>query len=394
MNETLYTQLEKRFQKLDKRSTKYRFDIEKDIEWNRIDEKGRYFSDTWLRNSAINVANIKKRPDILEYVEVLFAFNMTKTFHLFETDVVQWEPEINQANAVTQSFRMLVEEEVKHVKMFERYETKLSEMYPDIAKNTDKILDKVLADFQEKQQDRNRYETDRQYHYALWLYIMFFEEYTVWFDTSLTELKGQVQPCWKQVHHCHRLEEIQHVITDKAYIDSLEISYEEKMLVSEKLIKDVLKLFQDTHNAIYYIVTNKFPNESIYSTEFLENSRFVDVVVHASFSQTRSVAPYFDELAKKSDSIKKQEKSKTQNININFVEVTRKVLAELIDCSVDKIDKDVPFPLLGLDSLGHLMLASELEKITNTKVVNNIPYVCNTIEKLNSYFEAKDSIKP
>ena len=381
----LYENLNKYTAKLDKRNTKYQFDLEKDIEWARVNEKGRYFSDEFLRHQWINVDALKSDPQALEYHEWALALFICDKFASLEETVLEWSDRVSKVKAETRSLELLEMEEVKHIALFRRYADKLAAMHPDKAEAVREIWVQSENDFHSVFKQRQQYETDLHYHYSIWLGILHFEEFTLWIDESLKDVGDDLQVTWKQAHYCHRREETQHVLTDLAYIQALEASFEQRQLWSMDFFNQAFGIYAREYSDLIALTEERFPHLrgclSIPQDKWKE--KFTDLFSHRLFSRSRSIAPYIDSQIEK----QKQNSSTVHHLpeENELRDSLQDILSRLLKCKKQEIALDEGFDALGLDSLGHLSLAAELEQCFGYQVTGEIIHRHTSINALTDY---------
>jgi len=234
--------------------------------------------------------------------------------------------------------------------------------------------------------DPSNYENSIHCHYTVWLGILYFEEHTLWVDEVLSGLGGSVQKTWKQAHYYHRREETQHVLTDQAYIYSLGIRYEERFRWSKSFFQKIFTKISHETDDLIRLVEIKFPDLTIHLSNSQEEmtKRLVQRLSHRLFKGTRSVAPYIDSLLSGNSSTKIEEVQGNVDIE-DGKEWLRKILANILDCSQSEIPFDEEFTRLGLDSLGHLSLASEIEHQFDIGTKSTVAFRYPTINSLAEY---------
>jgi len=384
----LYPNIAGALTKLDKRNTNYRFDLEQDIDWLRTHEKGRYFPDSFLVNTGVDLALLKTHPEAFAFYEWALALIICRRFVVLEEAVLVWGAQIRDVDAETRSLELLEIEEAKHIELFRRYTEILAALHPHEAKELQTVRYVTLQAFIDWMLNAHNFQSTTEHHYMVWLGILFFEEYTVWIDEILKELGSDVQPSWKQAHACHRREEVQHVLTDYAYIQALGTSHEQRRLWSENFFSEnISALSQECHELIALTQT-RFPE--------IQQPLAMPVAGNALaflrdrvFARTRLVAPFAAFLAGFEDSeiapcacpVSDPEQFSAWLLN---------TLAGLLREDALKIPGDASFSQLGLDSLGHFRLASALEKQLGYSVPSNIAHSYSSIDALVSYFTARN----
>ncbi|HEY8037854.1 MAG TPA: AMP-binding protein [Methylobacter sp.] len=382
----LYPNIVNALTKLDKRNTHYRFDLDQDIDWHRIHESGRYFPDSFLVNTGVDLTLLKTHPEAFAFYEWALALIICRRFVVLEEAVLVWGGQIRDIDAETRSLELLEIEEAKHIELFRRYTEILAAVHPHEAKELQTVRYVTLQEFLNWMLNTRNFQSTTEHHYMVWLGILFFEEYTVWIDEILKKLGSDVQPAWKQAHSCHRREEIQHVLTDYAYIQALDTSHEQRRLWSENFFtQNINALSQECHELIA-LTQARFPE--------IQQPLAMPVVGNALaflrdrvFARTRLVAPYAEFLAGSGDSANAPCACPVSDSE-QFTAWLHNTVAGLLQEDALKIPSAANFSQLGLDSLGHFSLASALEKQLGYSIPSNIAHSHSSIDALVNYFTA------
>ncbi|MCG8337822.1 MAG: condensation domain-containing protein, partial [Proteobacteria bacterium] len=326
--------------------------------------------------------------DALDYFEWALALLTCRQFVILEEAVLFWGNVLREVKAETESLFMLESEEKKHIELFKKYSRLLAEIKPDVADDLNRIKGIPRKEFLDWVLDPTQYQSLQEYHYTAWLGVLMFEEYTVWIGENLRELKDDVQPTWKQAHACHRREEVQHVRTDYAYIQQLDIRFEERSLWSKKFFQKMIRVFEDEYRELISLVEVKFPHLNA-PLMLPPQGQVLTFLKHPIFRRTRSVAPYAELLCSGSE----------QKTDFSYLPYQNKkeltawlqiTLANLLDQNEKEISLTDSFSRLGLDSLDHLSLAAALEEKLGQVVPNNIAHEFTNIASLVEHFTDLD----
>ena len=108
-------------------------------------------------------------------------------------------------------------------------------------------------------------------HYLFWLNTAFFEEFTIYLYDLLNEEAKEIQPTWLQLHRCHKNEEVQHLVTDRVYIQRSPLSADERYQWSKAFclnleenfqqffcLDAVEKAMQEAHPGLHLVVRTAF----------------------------------------------------------------------------------------------------------------------------------------
>jgi myxalamid-type polyketide synthase MxaD len=225
-----YRDLAGRCARLDQRHLRYRFDLERDVCWDRLSEEGLLFGPSYLEALGLS-AELGSN----ETFQGALALATCEVFHELEALICRFSRDEAEALGPTRSVTLLCEEEEKHMELFRRFADGLRAERPALA-----------AECQEKFQDAfapsagllsHLHEDERfspaAFHYLFWINTLFFEELTVWLDDRLADDGERIQPTWRAVHRVHRQEEVQHIVTDAAHLEALDLDVAERRELSK-----------------------------------------------------------------------------------------------------------------------------------------------------------------
>jgi acyl transferase domain-containing protein/acyl-CoA synthetase (AMP-forming)/AMP-acid ligase II/NADPH:quinone reductase-like Zn-dependent oxidoreductase/NAD(P)-dependent dehydrogenase (short-subunit alcohol dehydrogenase family)/acyl carrier protein len=233
-----YVELAQTCADIERRSTRYQFDLERDVEWDRIDEPGLYIPLAWLRDLGFDVDALAARPDALDLLQWAMALQVCTIFELLEFGVIFFARDEADRLGHTRSVELLAAEEEKHIQLFRRYARHLRAQRPELAEQ----LTSLAAPGAEALRSVLHETALAQRHYVVWLNFLFFEEYTVHLDKRLRESEG-IQPTWRSAHAAHRREEIQHIATDVRYLRALDLDEAERRRISASFVEWLITNF-------------------------------------------------------------------------------------------------------------------------------------------------------
>ena len=293
-----YLELGARAARLEERSTRYRFDLERDVAWGRLDAPGLHFGPTYL--SALGVDLASGQGPAFQWA---FALSTCGVFHRLEELILAFAQAEGERLGATRSLQLLCEEEHKHLLLFARYAAHLR-AHPPAAAGPPAVarLDALLAadealvgDFAEEQPAAR--------HYLFWLNTLFFEELTVWLHEALLADRAQVQPAWLSLHLAHRQEEVQHVLTDAAYLEALALDPAQRAALSKRFL---FRLERGFDRFFGLLAAVQLARELDQAGGVLPAARpdlrglpLWQLLLGSSwFKRTREAAPYLQELAR------------------------------------------------------------------------------------------------
>nr|VFK16370.1 MAG: hypothetical protein BECKLPF1236A_GA0070988_101445 [Candidatus Kentron sp. LPFa]VFK31682.1 MAG: hypothetical protein BECKLPF1236C_GA0070990_101465 [Candidatus Kentron sp. LPFa] len=247
---SIYLPPSEKFQKLEARNTNYRFDLERDIRWKDIDSPGMYFTDEMLAMYGMDMSLLGSIKGLDATIQWAMAVYICEDFVALEEYVLRFFNEEQASGHLpgSRSVELFDEEEIKHVRMFRRLADALKAKRPDVAARFDKYLADSFKTVWWHGDHAGNYPSVAIYHFIIWLHAVFFEEYSLYLYDVLKQ-GDNIQPVWLSAHYAHMREETQHVITDMAYLDQLDLDEETRKqwgrwFIEKQLGKDGLIFIQ------------------------------------------------------------------------------------------------------------------------------------------------------
>jgi hypothetical protein len=232
----MYTGLVDHCAKIDKRSTKYQFDLERDIDWSAIGAPGTHFPPQFLADCGIDAEVLASTPAAAELFQWAFALATCNAFIEAERILLRVLHDQRDELAASRSVGLLADEEEKHILVFRRYADHLASQRPEHIRRFDELfarcrhvvsfdgveLPSDAASLKDQLQPM-QYPTDPVTAYFFWIAMLFFEEYTIFLQHRLEAGTG-IQPTWLSLNAAHRQEEMQHLPTNRELVRSLGLS--------------------------------------------------------------------------------------------------------------------------------------------------------------------------
>ncbi len=229
-----------RLDRLDRRATSYRFDLETDPCWSRADEPGEHAPPGLLRDLGIDPVALGEDVHRFDWV---FGAAVCRAFSLLESWVADFEEHERGRLRPSRSLSALMEEERKHIALFDRYAELL------LARHDRELFERCWAPTRRRLQQRYlrmRAQPDpAARHHGFWLNLLFFEEVTVYIDARMEAERDRVQPLWRSVHRLHRIEEVQHIVTDEAYLGAIHLEPARRDELSRYAMIGNIQIFHD-----------------------------------------------------------------------------------------------------------------------------------------------------
>ncbi|MCK6552395.1 non-ribosomal peptide synthetase, partial [Myxococcota bacterium] len=216
--------------RLDRRVTRYRFDLDADIPWAELAAPG-LFAGPHL-SSRLGLST-PLAPDDAEALQWCFAIVTARAFVALEGDVTDFVTTAG-ASRPSRSATLLVEEEHKHRAMFQRFADALAARRPAWTAELDAVWRPPVSWSALVEKAEVAHEDER--HWLVWLATLFFEEYTVWIHDALEADAALIQPAWLAAHECHDREEVQHALTDAAYLELLPVPEVERRRLAQAFL--------------------------------------------------------------------------------------------------------------------------------------------------------------
>jgi len=278
-----------KLEKLDNRSLSYQFDLESDIPWTELSQPGDYFSRPLLKRLGFDTERLVSDAVVMETCQWAMALATAKGFVRLEQDVVQFIEQGQAKVTPSKSSRLIVEEERKHIMMFQRLSEKLRADRPELGDVFDAAYQAPVS-FTFLQTQAHRFSAE-ELQWLYWLTTLFFEEYTIYFYHSLTEELAAIQPVWLAAHRCHRREEAQHLLTDVAYMEQLPLSAKKKKQLTTLFAYNLQTNFTSffTLDTWLNLQQKLFPGKDFLpkGIKLLDLGVYQDLLQHRHFRYTR-----------------------------------------------------------------------------------------------------------
>lgn len=295
----LYLDLPAALERLDRRNPEsYRFDLERDVPWERAGEPGLYFPPELFRTLGLTVEPLLADPEAWRLLQAASAMTTLTAFEVVEVTITLFIDTRWPLLGETASIHRFREEESKHIRLFRRYGQALKAMHPELLVELDWDPSWGVG-FWELFRNPQLFPDERVFHYLFWFFFVAFEEHSIYLADVLGRATG-IQPAWLAAHQCHRREEIQHIATDHAYAGALDLEGRERDRWSEVCVAWLCQHF-DTFFAFgsaRRLVARRFPHlAGSLRTQGFVRSPFLQELLHApSFRRTRLSCPYLREL--------------------------------------------------------------------------------------------------
>ncbi|MBK9755982.1 MAG: SDR family NAD(P)-dependent oxidoreductase [Nannocystis sp.] len=279
-------------ERLDRRATGYRFDLEADMPWDRLAAPGIYVPEELAAALGVDVAALRAEPGAWELFDWAMALEICTGFEALELALIAACGHLHAAHRPSRSLTLLIEEEHKHILLFRRYAGWLRELRPDDGE----VFARVPSSWANRRGAAWLELGGAAGHLRWWLRTLLFEAWTVHLHEALTRSDAGLQPAWLAAHALHRREEAQHLATDLAFVAALELSDAERRRGSAGFLLELLDIWPEFFGvqAVHEVIAERFPGKTL---------RAADAVVCAqrllgerSFTSLHRAAPGLAEL--------------------------------------------------------------------------------------------------
>ncbi|MFT5682656.1 MAG: acyl transferase domain-containing protein/NADPH:quinone reductase-like Zn-dependent oxidoreductase/acyl-CoA synthetase (AMP-forming) [Myxococcota bacterium] len=293
-----YRNLTKTTARINNRSLRYRFDLEADIPWATLPAPGLHLPPALLHATGIH-PTIANHPEAHAILQWSIGLEISRAFSALEQYLLDFVDAERTAIGPTRSALLLYEEERKHIAMFDRYGDHLAAQHPEWMPDFEAAFAPCMPALLHPY-TRDAYPEPPVQHYFFWLKTLFFEEYTIYLHDRLLAEQECVQPTWLAVHRAHRMEEHQHVITDAAYVDALDLSPTKRQACATAFWIHLEQTFDRFLGvaASRRLIRARFPRLAhlVPDVPTRQLPLFQAVLSHPLFRQTRRCAPGSDRL--------------------------------------------------------------------------------------------------
>lgn len=378
----LYPRLAAHADPLDARSLAYRYDLERDLPWHDADAPGVHMTDELVAFAYAEFRPLLDDPDRRDRVQWALGIATAEVVAWLETSVVQF---VERQHAALEGDRAslvaLVEEEHKHIAMFRRYADHLRRQRPSDVPAFEASLAEAIA---RVPAPSLRGDQPAVWHFAAWVRLLIFEEWSVWIHARLKR-QADVQPLWAALHHVHAREEIQHVRTDAAWLEGLELDASTRNHFVRGLPLDVMRRLQVVNHTVRTLCEGWWPGLRLPRPD--PARPLVALLRDPAFRYTRAVAP---ELVRLVERGLPQEGGTSV---VAYVPEPQEALAWLEDVVARRpratpFDPDASFAALGLDSVDRLELAGALDDWLGGELPSTLTYELPTPRLLAEHLAA------
>jgi thioester reductase-like protein len=272
--------------KLERRSTRYRFDLERDICWDRLDAPGDHLGPAWLEAYGVDDARLRLHPEAHDLFQWAMALSLCETFVGVEEAIVSFFGSERAALLPSQSIDRFEEEEHKHIALFRRYGAYLRSVRPELTREFDEAST-AMVEFHRRSEENSLGEG------SIHLY------------DALAQDQASLKPAWVSVNAAHRQEEIQHVATDAAYVEMLSLSEEDRQSMSRLFVRVATSYFGRLSGLepAYLLLQKHHPDAaSAVTSPQRMPLRYAELLLYSRvFAKTRAAARFLTQLAQNGD---------------------------------------------------------------------------------------------
>jgi hypothetical protein len=243
----IYRDLAEHSRRLDARGPRYRFDLEADVRWDLLGADGLHAVPSMVDGAGIDGATLRSNPGAHDLFDWGYGLAVCRVFVALEETILDFERRARPALAATKSLAMLCEDEVKHMDLFRRYAGHLERRHPERMAAFERAFAQAARGLASVGEGLHPPDSAAG-HYVFWVSTLLFEELTVYYHERLGRPPEDalVQPAWRSVHAAHRVEELQHLVTDEHYLAALDLGPAERDELSRMTALLVVKHFNTT----------------------------------------------------------------------------------------------------------------------------------------------------
>ncbi len=397
--------------KLEARNTRYQFDLETDVCWDRIHEPGRYIPDKFLVQAGIDPQVLDRVPGLLSTYEWALAVALCEEFVVLEQCVLAFIRDERIAGRLprTRSTALLDQEEVKHIALFRRYADHLKAQRPDLAAALDRHLQRSFDSAWWHQYRSDFYPSAAVFHFVSWLQFVYFEEYSIFVCELLRDNNDNVQPAWLKAHIVHKQEERQHVLTDAAHLDSLILGDAERRQWSRWFLEQNANYPAGLPGlgGVWNFVLAHFPEaadlpqpQALVDHDDIKRRAFLRLITtNQVFARTVGFAtgladfaaacqpPLQQSAAAETAGVAPQPHT-AQRIRAYLVHA----IAETLNMPPEGVNTTQPLIYFGIDSVAAVRISSELEALLDRKLAPTILFEYPSIDAISEALAASDAV--
>ncbi|MCO4743734.1 MAG: SDR family NAD(P)-dependent oxidoreductase [Proteobacteria bacterium] len=290
----VYRDLPTQCARIDARNTRYRFDLERDLPWTEAVDGVVHIPDRMLSSMGVDVEALRAHPEGYRAFQWAAGLEICRTFSLLEHHLRGFIEAESDVLGPTRSATMLSEEELKHIAVFDRYSERLLALHPDWAEDFERAFAPNKPELLHTYA-RDAYPSGAVQHYFCWIETLFFEEYTLYLHECLDAESEQVGGLWLEAHRLHRVEETQHVVTDIAHLQALDLTDLERRACATGFwtrLERTFELFLGV-SAARRLVLERYPElaGALPGLAGPDLPIYTDVLGHRLFRGTRGCAP-------------------------------------------------------------------------------------------------------
>ncbi|EDM74616.1 non-ribosomal peptide synthase [Plesiocystis pacifica SIR-1] len=370
------------FRKLEARNTHYRFELEDDVLWGRVDELGIYFTPEVLAQGSIDLEAMAQVDGLVDTFQWALAIAICEEFVALEQRILAFLRRERSAGRLprSRSAELFDDEEVKHVQLFRRYADALKAQRPELAADLDRHLTASFRTAWWHEDSLDRYPNAGVYHFVNWLHFVYFEEYSIYLHGAMAA-DPSVQPAWISAHAAHAREERQHVVTDAAHLARLSLSAAEREQWSKWFLEQsardasglaglegVWTFLQDRFEALAALPQ---PGALLGNLDLRKRAFLRLLTKDNGFSQTLGASPGYAAFVRELDEALAQRDAEASAgadadspaaLELSLREELVQLVAAALTMDPARVDIDQPLVLFGLDSVQAVQIAGDLER--------------------------------
>ena len=282
-----YTTLKTACALLDSRDTNYRFELLKDIPWDRLNESGHHLSPALVQNTGIQYETLKDIPEAQQLLQWSAALEWCLVYQGIYGECLAFIDNHASDLGPMRSMLLFYQEKRKHQNLLGLYEKFLRSTNPSHVRTFNKHYSlqgppKSL---------RFPASSEKEKHFQILLQIILVTECGLYWAREILSMADKATPVWRELHQAHAQELNQELATLIAHIQCIDFTEEQqaeqKRLFWEqtKQISPYLIPFQASAS----LVCEQHPDLAT-KLNVCPKASFDMVMHHPAFETTRKLA--------------------------------------------------------------------------------------------------------
>jgi len=376
----LYGQLPQATQRADARGVAYQFDLEQDVRWHLLDAPGDTYPPQLAEWMGFDVDAVRAVPGAWQTMQWAGGMMIAGHFSQLERDLTAFLRDQRREIGDNRSIELLEEEELKHIALFERWMDHRARLRPDLVPTWERLYKELL--FPQPAPVPQDRAGALEAHYRHWALTLFFEEFTLWFYERLRDEVDAVHPTWFDMHKLHAREEVQHMRTDRLWLQALDVDAATREQFATRLALQVELIWEGPVEVLRRIMHAFHPE-----LQATSRAPFVSLLLgDRAFRLTRALGAPLAELAELAERGGREPMVRgrpTRAVDGSELRAwLRQAIAGRVGIEPDDVDPRLTFVALGLQSTDRIGLAGDLEAWLGAPVATALFFRYNSLDRV------------